>query len=226
MKRSASKQETVVVVGAGMVGHRLCTRLCELDRDGHFRVVLIGEEPRAPYDRVNLTQYYDTGDGDALLLSEPGFYGDKHIELHVHKRVTAIDRANKMLTLDDGRTQTYDKLILATGSSAFMPRIPGIEKPGVFAYRTIDDLAAIARYGRGAKRAAVLGGGLLGLEAARAMQALGLETHVVELAPRLMPRQLDDAGAKLLLNSIVAMGVTAHLGKATQAIIGDAACGG
>ncbi|HEY2736143.1 MAG TPA: FAD-dependent oxidoreductase, partial [Polyangiales bacterium] len=226
MKRSASKQETVVVVGAGMVGHHFCARLRELDRDNRFRLVLIGEEPRAPYDRMNLTQYYERGDGDALRLAEPNFYGEHQIELHVRERATAIDRKRKTLALERARIQSYDTLIIATGSSAFMPSIPGIDKRGVFAYRTLDDLAAIARYAKTVERVAVLGGGLLGLEAARAMQALGLETHVVELAPRLMPRQLDDAGAQLLLHRIRALGVTTLLGSATRAILGDVACTG
>jgi nitrite reductase (NADH) large subunit len=227
MKRAeAAKQETIVVVGGGMVGHRFCARLRELDPEGKFRVILIGEEARAPYDRVNLTHYYDTRDGDALLLAEPGFYRDKHIELHVHKRVVSIERAQRRVQLDDGSALAYDKLVLATGSTAFMPRMPGIDKAGVFAYRTIDDLAAIENYAKQVKSAAVLGGGLLGLEAARAMQTLGLTTHVVEIAPRLMPRQLDEAGGKLLLRSVTAMGVTIHLGKATHSVTGEASCTG
>jgi nitrite reductase (NADH) large subunit len=226
MKRAVAKQETVVVVGGGMVGHRVCARLRELDPDGRLRVVLIGEEPHAPYDRVNLTHYYDTRDVKALLLAESSFYGDKHIELHLDKRVVGLERATRQLKFADGSALAYDKLVLATGSTAFMPRMPGIEKPGVFAYRTIDDLAAIEAYGKHVKSAAVLGGGLLGLEAARAMQALGLETHVVEIATRLMPRQLDEAGGKLLLRSVEAMGVTIHLGKATKSVIGDASCAG
>ena len=219
-------QETVVVVGGGMVGHRMCARLRELDKAKRFRIVLIGEEPRAPYDRVQLTHYYDTRNADDLKLAEEGFYAAQDIELRINLRVTSIERARKTVTLADGSTLAYDKLVLATGSTAFIPRLPGIEKAGVFAYRTIDDLAAIEQYGKGVKSAAVLGGGLLGLEAARAMQALGLETHVVEIAPRLMPRQLDEPGGKLLLRSIEAMGVAAHLGRATKAVLGEAACSG
>src|SRR6201999_1245894 len=140
--------------------------------------------------------------------------------------VTAIDRAARRLSCADGTTLGYDKLVLATGSSPFMPRMPGIDKAGVFPYRTIDDLAAIEAYGKTVRSVAVLGGGLLGLEAARAMQALGLTTHVVEIAPRLMPRQLDEPGGKLLLRSIQALGVAAHLGRATKAVLGNGACTG
>jgi nitrite reductase (NADH) large subunit len=229
MKRGEGmKQETLVVVGGGMVGHRLCARLRDLDKGQRYRIVLFGEEPRAPYDRVNLTHYYDNAarDDRELLLAQADFYASHNIELHIGTCVVAIDRAHRKLTLADGTSAAYDKLVLATGSSAFMPRMPGIDKLGVFGYRTIDDLAAIESYGKQVESAAVLGGGLLGLEAARAMQALGLRTHVVEIAPRLMPRQLDEPGGKLLLRSILAMGVEAHLGKATRQVLGDAACSG
>ena len=220
------KQTTVVVVGGGMVGHRLCARLRELDETGRFRIVLIGEEARAPYDRVNLSHYYDTRDADDLALAERGFYANKNIDLRLAQRATKLDRDNRQVTLEDGTTFAYDKLVLATGSVAFIPKMPDIEKAGVFAYRTIDDLIAMETYAKGVKSAAVLGGGLLGLEAARAMQALGLETHVVEIAPRLMPRQLDEPGSKLLKRSIDAMGVTTHLGRATKSVIGETSCAG
>jgi nitrite reductase (NADH) large subunit len=219
-------QETIVVVGGGMVGHRLAARMRELDKVGRFRLILIGEESRAPYDRVNLTHYYDNRDANELALAPANFYAEQKIELRLRSQVVAIDRAARSLTLADGSSLHYDTLVLATGSAAFIPRLPGIDKAGVFPYRTIDDLAAIEEYGKNCKSAAVLGGGLLGLEAARAMQALALETHVVEIAPRLMPRQLDEPGGALLLRSIREMGVRAHLGKATQAVIGAAACGG
>ena len=161
------KQTTVVVVGGGMVGHRLCARLRDLDESGRFRIVLIGEEARAPYDRVNLSHYYDTHDADELALAERGFYANKNIDLHLAQRVTKIDRDNRQVALEDGTTFSYDKLVLATGSVAFIPKMPGIEKAGVFAYRTIDDLIAMESYGKQVKSAAVLGGGLLGLEAAQ-----------------------------------------------------------
>jgi nitrite reductase (NADH) large subunit len=218
--------ETVVVVGAGMVGHRCCERLRELDTRHRLRIVMVGEEPRAPYDRVHLTQYYDSRDPESLALASPTFYADKAIDLRVNSRVIAIDRATQRVTYASDTTDPYDHLILATGSAPFMPRLPGIDLTGVFPYRTIEDLTAIEDYAKRARSVAVLGGGLLGLEAARAMQALGLETHVVEIAPRLMPRQLDDAGGKLLLRSILELGVTTHLGKATKRVLGGSNCEG
>jgi len=219
-------QETVVVVGGGMVGHRLCARLRELDTARRYRIVLIGEEARTPYDRVHLSEYYDTHDPEKLALAETSFYADNAIDLRLAQQVVSIDRDKRTVQLADGTTEAYDTLVLATGSSAFIPRLPGIDKQGVFAYRTIDDLVAMEEYAKGVKSAAVLGGGLLGLEAARAMQALGLSTHVVEIAPRLMPRQLDEPGGKLLLRSITEMGVQTHLGRATKAVLGETACAG
>ncbi|HEX2677179.1 MAG TPA: nitrite reductase large subunit NirB, partial [Polyangiales bacterium] len=223
------KRDTIVVVGAGMVGHRFCAKLRELDKQGRFRIVMIGEEPRAPYDRVNLTKYYEKRDADALLMAEPGFYEKQNIDLLVNERVIEIDREHKRVRAKGPKGEAfheYDSLVLATGSAAFMPPMPGIDKTGVFPYRTIEDLIAIEDYAKRVRSCAVLGGGLLGLEAARAVQELGLEAHVVEIAPRLMPRQLDDSGAKLLLRSIAASGVQVHLGRATAGIVGDDVCTG
>ncbi|HEX7478989.1 MAG TPA: nitrite reductase large subunit NirB [Polyangiales bacterium] len=220
------KQQIVIVVGAGMVGHRFCQRMRELDKERRFRVILIGEEPRLPYDRVNLTHYYDEKDADALQLTPAQFYIDNEIDVRISQRVVKLDLARKRVRTDDDEDHVYDQLVLATGSAAFIPPLPGIDKAGVFAYRTIEDLAAIDAYSKHAKSVAVLGGGLLGLEAARAMKTLGLATHVVELAPRLMPRQLDESGAKLLLRSIHALGVETHLGRATMEVVGDERCEG
>src|SRR5262245_10180721 len=220
------KSESVLVVGAGMVGHRYCARLRELDPKRRLRISLIGDEPRAPYDRVHLTQYYDERNADALLLAEGNFYAEQGIDLRVRRSVKAIDREARQVVFADEQRESYDWLVLATGSAPFMPRMPGIDLAGVFPYRTIEDLTAIEDYAKRVRSVAVLGRGLLGLEAARAMQALGLETHVVEIAPRLMPRQLDDAGGKLLLRSIHELNVTTHLGKATRRVLGDAQCQG
>ncbi|HKU37789.1 MAG TPA: nitrite reductase large subunit NirB [Polyangiales bacterium] len=220
------KSETVVLVGAGMVGHRCAARLRELDPKRRLRIVLVGEEPRAPYDRVHLTQYYDERDAGSLSLAEAGYYTEHAIDLRLRQTVTGIDREARRVLLADESSESYDWLVLSTGSAPFMPRMPGIDLAGVFPYRTIEDLEAIADYAAGARSVAVLGGGLLGLEAARAMQALGLETHVVEIAPRLMPRQLDDAAGKLLLRSIEELQVQTHLGRATRRVLGQERCEG
>jgi nitrite reductase (NADH) large subunit len=220
------KREAVVVVGAGMIGHRFCTRLRELDRTNRYRIVWFGEEPHAPYDRVNLAQYYEHGDADALLLSAPESFAEQNIDLRLKQRVSMIDLGRQQVRTQAGERVAYQHLVLATGSLPFIPGLPGIEKRGVFAYRTIEDLAAIRAYANGKRTAAVIGGGLLGLEAARAVQALGLTTHVVELAPRLMPRQLDEAGARLVLRAIQGMGVEVHLGVAPSLVLGEHRCEG
>jgi nitrite reductase (NADH) large subunit len=220
------KQETMIVVGAGMVGHRFCERLCELDRQHRYRVILLGEEPYGPYDRVNLASYYQLRDPNQLLLGAADFYKERGIDLRVAQRATLLDTRAQTVTTACGQHYHYDHLVLATGSTPFMPALPGIDKPGVFAYRTLDDLKCIEAYARGQRSVAVLGGGLLGLEAARALSALGLKTHVIELAPRLMPRQLDDAGARLLRKSIEALGIETHLGMATREVLGADSCTG
>jgi nitrite reductase (NADH) large subunit len=213
--------KTVVVVGNGMVGHRFCERLAAFDAAGEYRLVVFGEEPRPAYDRVNLTKYFEHRRAEKLALATPQWYADHGIRLHVDDPVTAIDRDQRVVRSASGREISYDCVVLATGSAPFVPPVPGIDKKGVFVYRTIEDLERIIAYGRTVKKAAVIGGGLLGLEAAKATYDLGLETHVVEFAPRLMPRQIDDAGSKVLVGKINALGVRVHLNKNTKEILGN-----
>jgi len=216
----------IVVVGNGMVGWKLCTRLREHDAGGQLRITVFGEEPRAAYDRVQLTSYFTADSADELLLADSGWYEEQGIDLRIGQKVTAIDREARTVTSDGGETLTYDQLVLCTGSAAFVPPIDGVDKRGVFVYRTIEDLDAITEYCKGAKSCAVMGGGLLGLEAARAVQLKGLDTHIVEMAPRLMPRQLDETGAALLERSITELGVQVHLGMSTTCVLGDEAVEG
>ena len=217
---------TIVVVGNGMVGHRFCERFVSQDAERRFRVVVFGEEPRPAYDRVHLTSYFADRSAEALLLADAAWYASRGIELAVGVKVLRIDRAAKRVETDRGGWLAYDHLVLATGSAPFVPPVPGIEKTGVFVYRTIEDLEGIIRYGERSTRAAVLGGGLLGLEAARAVHEAGLEAHVVEVAPRLMPRQLDPTASALLEQSIRALGVQVHLDKRMTRISGDGAVDG
>ena len=216
-----SARQTLVVVGSGMVSHRLCQSLRELDHGKQFRIIVLGEEPRPAYDRVNLTHYFEDKDADKLLLADADWYRAQDIELRCGAQVTAIDRGAQRVTLGDGEQLAYDRLVLCTGSAPFVPPIPGTSLPGVFVYRTIEDLDGILKYCDTARSAAVLGGGLLGLEAARAVQQAGLETHVVEAAPRLMPRQLDDAASSLLRERIEALGVTVHVAKNVLRLEGE-----
>ncbi len=182
------------------------------------RIVVFGDEPRPAYDRVRLTKWFESRDAAELCLGDIEWYRSHNVELRVGERVVAVDRAEHTVTTSLGNMELWDELVLATGSAPLVPPMPGVDRPGVFVYRTIEDLEAIAAWARTARRCAVLGGGLLGLEAARAALDLGVETHVVELADRLMPRQLDADGSRLLEAAVRGLGVEVHLGRATREI--------
>lgn len=216
-------QKTVVVVGNGMVGLRFCEKLVEFDTTGAYRIVTFCEEPRAAYDRVGLTTFFAHRDAEKLMLARSEWYQEHGIELHVGDRACSIDRRRQRVRSEKGVEIGYDVVVLATGSFPFVPPVPGIDKRGVFVYRTIDDLERIIEYAKHSRRCAVLGGGLLGLEAARAAHELGLETHVVEFSPRLMPRQIDEAGSKTLVKRIESMGVKVHLGMSSKEVHGGGA---
>src|SRR6185437_2951350 len=210
---------TIVVIGNGMVGHRFCERLKAL---GGFRIVVFGEEPRPAYDRVHLSEYFNGKTAAELSLPMKGWFEDEEIVLHLGDPVREIDRQQRLVHSLKGVIQPYDVLVLATGSSAFVPDIIGIEKAGVFVYRTIEDLERIRAYAPKAGSGAVIGGGLLGLEAAKALLDLGIpQTHIIEFAPRLMPRQIDSAGSAALEASLRKLGLHLHLNKVTQAIEGN-----
>ena len=200
-----------------MVSFAFCRALIESESES-MEIVVIGEEPRVAYDRVNLTSFFTSGSPDHLSLTTRDWYEQHGIALYTGRRVDAIDRSARCVVLDDGERLTYDQLVLATGSRPFVPRIPGTDLDGVFVYRTIEDVEAIRKYTAGRKIAAVMGGGLLGLEAAKAMQDMNMVAHVVEMAPALMPRQLDRECSETLLEQIEAKGVTTHLPKRTEAI--------
>jgi nitrite reductase (NADH) large subunit len=214
-------RKTVVVIGNGMVGHRFCERLVEYDRDHRHQVVTFCEEPRPAYDRVNLSKYFESRKAEHLKLACTTWYANQGITLHIGERAAAIDRDRRLVLSSAGREIAYDAVVLATGSAPFVPTVPGVDKKGVFVYRTIEDLEAILAWAGKSSSAAVIGGGLLGLEAAKAVRDLGLETHVVEFAPRLMPRQVDDAGARTLREKIEGMNVRVHLGKSTREFLGN-----
>ncbi|WP_128545511.1 nitrite reductase large subunit NirB [Larkinella soli] len=210
----------IVVVGNGMAGFKFCEKLLARTEGiatdgGRFSLTVFGEEPRPAYDRVHLSAYFSGTPADELTLAPAGWYADHGIRLFTGECVVQIDRDARTVTTHSGRCVPYDVLVMATGSAPFVPSVPGIHKDGIFVYRTIEDLEAITNWGRQATRAAVIGGGLLGLEAAKAALDMGLETHVVEFAPRLMPRQLDSAGAGILKAKMEAIGVSIHLSKNT-----------
>lgn len=217
--------ERVVVVGNGMVGHRFCEELLERDTAGRFQLTVVGEESRAAYDRVGLSAFFDGKTADDLAIGTSDWYAENGAELILDEAVTAIDREARQVHCASGTIFPYDRLVLATGSIPFVPPIPGTEKNGVFVYRTIEDLEAMASWAARDKttRAAVIGGGLLGLEAAKATVDLGLETHVLEHGSRLMPRQVDDAGGQLLRRAIESLGVYVHTESGAQEVQGGEA---
>jgi nitrite reductase (NADH) large subunit len=224
--------KSILVIGNGMVGYKFCEKFVAKEGAEKFKITVFGEEPRPAYDRVHLSSYFENGDAKALELAPRSWYKENNIELITSERVTDIHRSSKTISTMNDKTYAYDYLVLATGSSPFVPAIIGIEKKGVFVYRTIEDLEGMMAYADALKKrnpaakAAVLGGGLLGLEAAKAVMDMGLEPHVVEFAPKLMPRQLDTRGSNVLKNKLETMGISIHLSKATNQILGDDAITG
>lgn len=225
--------QKIIIVGNGMVGYKFCEKFVSKTNSNQFKITVFGEEPRPAYDRVHLSEFFENGDAKALELAPRSWYEEHHIELITNERVTSIHRLSKTIETINESTFEYDYLVLATGSAAFVPAIKGIEKEGVFVYRTIEDLEATLAYadkirgdGSVKVKAAVLGGGLLGLEAAKAVKDMGFEPHVVEFASKLMPRQLDTRGSKVLQEKIESLGIHVHLSKATNKILGDHAITG
>ncbi|MFJ8308034.1 MULTISPECIES: nitrite reductase large subunit NirB [unclassified Streptomyces] len=204
-----------------MVGQRFLEALAERGATGRARVVVLCEEPRPAYDRVRLTSYFEGTTPDELSLVPDDFMRRNGIELYVDDPAESVDRAARTVTARSGRTFSYDTLVLATGSYPFVPPVPGKDADGCFVYRTIEDLLAIEEYAKTATTGAVVGGGLLGLEAAGALRGIGLDTHIVEFAPRLMPVQVDEGGGAALLRTIENMGLTVHTGVGTQEITAD-----
>ncbi|MDG2537485.1 nitrite reductase large subunit NirB [Dyella jiangningensis] len=207
----------LVVVGNGMVGHKLLEELAALQSPG-LDVTVLCEESRPAYDRVHLSEFFTGKSADDLSLVAPGFFEQAGMHLRLATRAVGIDRAMKRVTTHDGEVISYDKLVIATGSSPFVPTIPGNDRPGCLVYRTLDDLAALSHWGGQSRHGVVVGGGLLGLECAKALRDMGLETHVVEFASRLMAVQVDDVGGQVLRKTIEDLGLVVHTGKNTQQI--------
>jgi nitrite reductase (NADH) large subunit len=221
----------VIVVGNGMVGYKFCEKFISKSGQEKYQITVFGEEPRRAYDRVHLSEYFAGKSADDLSMSTANWYEENNIILNTSELITDINREQKTIHTHLEKTYEYDYLVLATGSAAFVPPIEGVDKEGVFVYRTIEDLDAIMAYAKkikskGATEAAVLGGGLLGLEAAKAVRDLGLNPHVVEFAPRLMPRQLDKGASDMLQSKIEELNIGIHLNKSTQYIDGEDAITG
>ncbi|MGF1910812.1 nitrite reductase large subunit NirB [Vibrio kasasachensis] len=211
----------LVIVGNGMVGHRYIEDLVEKTDISNCEISVFCEEPRVAYDRVHLSSYFSHHTAQELSLVKEGFYEKNGIQVLLGERAININRQNRIVYSSSGREIQYDKLILATGSYPFVPTIKGRESKDCFVYRTIEDLKAIEACAKKSKSGVVIGGGLLGLEAAGALKALGMETNVVEFAPKLMAEQLDLAGGNQLRQKIERMGVNVHTGKNTLEITAD-----
>lgn len=218
---STMNKAKLVVIGNGMVGHHFIERAIEQGLHDQFEIHVFAEEDRPAYDRVYLSSYFEHKDVSKLNLVDLSRYEDAQIQLHLNQRITNIDAANQCISTEEGTQIDYAELVLATGSYPFVPPIPGREHPHCHVYRTIkdlDDILSTAEKPK-VKKGVVVGGGLLGLEAAKALVTLGLETYVVEFAPQLMGVQLDAAGGDILKRKIEALGVKVLTGKNTKAII-------
>ncbi|MDO9002969.1 MAG: nitrite reductase large subunit NirB [Aquabacterium sp.] len=207
----------IVVVGHGMVGHKFLESLAESGLQ-QAEVTVLCEEPRAAYDRVHLSEFFAGKSADDLSVVEPGFFERTGFTLRLASRARSIDRSGHTVTTASGEVIPYDKLVLATGSYPFVPPVPGRDRPNCFVYRTIEDLEAMKASGARSKSGVVVGGGLLGLECGKALRDMGLQTHVVEFAPRLMAVQVDEGGGRVLRHKIEALGVQVHTQRNTVEI--------
>jgi nitrite reductase (NADH) large subunit len=223
-----SAQKTrIVVVGNGMVGHHFVDQLIQenaADNDTQLDIVVLSAEPRLAYDRVHLSEYFSGKTAEELAMTTPEYYQQNQVNFALSAKVVNINKLAKTVTTESGDVYEYDKLVLSTGSYPFVPPIPGNDQPHCLVYRTIEDLENITASAAVSKVGVVVGGGLLGLEAANALKEAGLQTHVVEFAPQLMAVQVDGGGGRVLRNKIEALGVQVHTQKATQSIEAGDTC--
>lgn len=215
---SSNTKKNLVVIGNGMVGHHFVSEWQKQTLTDDWQLHIIGEEPLAAYDRVHLSEYFQGKSHADLAYCSEADYLSQGIKTWLGVKAQKIDREARQITLDNGESLPYDRVVIATGSYPFVPPIPGHNSERSFVYRTLDDLDAIRKAAQGRETGVVIGGGLLGLEAANALKSLGLKTHVIEFAPRLMPVQLDDDAGTLLKDKIEELGVTVHTQTGTQNI--------
>ena len=211
----------LVIIGNGMVGQRFVDEFVRAGGCEVWDVTVIGEEPVAAYDRVALSSVFDGATTADLNLCDVAGLQDAGVAFRFGQRVESINRSAHTVLVDSGDELPYEHLVIATGSAPFVPPVVGSDLPGCFVYRTLDDLELIGSWAKGRSKGVVIGGGLLGLEAANALDHLGLETHVVEMADRLMPQQLDPAASSMLGRWIDELGVTCHFDFATAEIEGS-----
>lgn len=217
-------KKTLVVLGNGMVGQSFLASLVASPIKNDYQIVTFCEEPRAAYDRAHLSEFFSGKTAEDLSMVEPGFFEQHGITIHIGDKAALIDRLAKKVVSEKGVIIHYDKLVFATGSYPFVPPVPGHDRSQCLVYRTIEDLEAMAAAAKTGKVGTVVGGGLLGLEAAKALKDLGLKTHVVQFAPRLMEMQMDDAGGAMLRRKIEELDITVHTGKNTVNITDGEHC--
>jgi len=214
-------KKNLIVIGNGMVGHKFLELMVSSEATKHWNLITFCEEPRVAYDRVNLSGFFSGKTAGDLSLVAPGFYQENDIKIHIGDKAVAINREQKTVSSANGLEVPYDKIVLATGSYPFVPPIKCKDATGTFVYRTIDDLEAMSDYAKNCRIGVVIGGGLLGLECANALQNMGLKTHVVEFASRLMPVQVDEIGGAILRSKIEELGVSVHTSKSTTEIVSE-----
>ncbi|MFF0635481.1 nitrite reductase large subunit NirB [Nocardia sp. NPDC004151] len=218
------ERKTAIVVGHGMVGHRFVEALRSRDEAGTWQVIVLSEEKLAAYDRVGLSSYVGIWETSALALPGNGYEGDDLVEVRLGVRADSIDKAARKVTTSTGDVIGYDALVLATGSYAWVPPVPGADVEGCYVYRTLEDLDGIRATAEAAGPGAVgvvVGGGLLGLEAANALRLLGMTPHVVEYNNWLMPAQVDEGGGAILEKLVTELGLAVHTGVGTASIESD-----
>ncbi len=227
-EKQKSEKQKLVVIGNGMAGARTVEEILARGGGAQFEITMFGDEPYGNYNRILLSNVLNGAqDAADIFLNPLEWYAENDVTLHAPARVTDIDRARQEVHSDDGQITPYDKLIIATGSRPFVPPMEGLETPGggpkhgVFVFRTLDDCHKIAGYATKCRKAAVIGGGLLGLEAARGLINYGVEVHVIHLSSHLMNQQLDPAAGAILRSTMEKMGVHVHTEKATTRILGD-----
>ena len=217
----SEKKKQVVVIGNGMTSLRFCEKLLEYDARHEFQLTILGDELLPAYDRVALSFIFSGKSDRDLIFSETRWYTYHKMDLRLGARVVSIDRAGKKVTTAGGKEIEYDHLVIATGARPHIPSIEGTSLEGVHVYRTSDDAYAIRNAGEQATRAVVIGGGLLGLEAAEACKEMGLPTTILERAPHLMACQIDAVGGQLLREKVEALGLKTRTGEQVTKLTGD-----
>jgi nitrite reductase (NADH) large subunit len=224
MKRTSVetvKRSKIVLIGNGPVGFKFCEKFLKYRLGKQFDLVVYGEEKYPAYDRINLTKYFSDPAAEKLYLAPADWYEKNKIALKTGEKVVEINREDQWIKTQSGKVETYDRLILATGSSAYVPPLENMQLKGVFVYRTIEDLSSILDHFKSGQKAVVIGAGILGLEAARALLNAGMETTVVEVAQQIMPRQLDAAGAGILQHLIEELGLKLLTSKRAKTLRGN-----